>query len=158
MKTLLKTFCGIMLSLYLLILSSNVTIVRLGESAFGMTGKETTNPSGEVVAVVNGQEITRTDLGDFLIERFGEEALEIMIRRPLVYQEATKFGIKLYPEELEERGQKIVDLEIEKYVKGSGLSSEDELEREIKKIGGTVQQLRERIAGRVRKEIEVQLL
>ncbi|MBI2560651.1 MAG: hypothetical protein HYW14_05925, partial [Planctomycetes bacterium] len=108
MKTLLKTFCGITLSLYL-ILSSNVTIVRLGESAFGMTGKETTNPSGEVVAVVNGQEITRTDLGDFLIERFGEEALDIMIRRTLVYQEAKKLGIEFHSEELEERVQKVVD-------------------------------------------------
>lgn len=150
MKIPLKTFLGMMLSLYLL-LSSHVTDA----------GKETTSASsgsGEVIAVVNGQEITKTDLGNFLIERFGEEALEIMIRRTLVYQEAKKLGIELHPEELEERVRKIVDFEIERSVKGWGLSSEDELEKEMKKVGGTVKQLRERVAGRVRKEVEIQLL
>ena len=114
MKILLKTFLGTMLPLYVL-LSSNVTTA----------GKETASPLGEVVAVVNGQEITRTDLGNFLIERFGEEALDIMIRRTLVYQEATKLGIEVHPEALEERVQKVVDFEIERYIKGGGLSGED---------------------------------
>ncbi|HHT9124418.1 MAG TPA: peptidylprolyl isomerase [Candidatus Brocadiia bacterium] len=154
MKILLKTFLGIMLPLYVLF-SSNVTIY--GEETTSVQGEAKAN-SGEVVAVVNGQEITRTALGNFLIERFGEEALDIMIRRTLVYQEAKKLGIEFHSEELEERVQKVVDSEIERYIKGSGLSSEEELEKEIKKIGGTVKQLRERIAGRVRKEIEVQLL
>lgn len=147
MKILLKTFLGMILPLYVLF-SSNVTTA----------GKETASPSGEVVAVVNGQEITRTDLGNFLIERFGEEALDIMIRRTLVYQEAKKLGIEVRPEELEEKVQKVVDFEIERYTKGGGLSGEDELEKELKKMGGTVKQLRERIAERVRKELEIQLL
>lgn len=147
MKIPVKILPGIMLFLCLP-LSANVTIG--GEGTAGLWN--------DVIAVVNGQEITRADLGNFLIERFGDEALDIMIRRTLVYQEAKKLGIKTGPEELEERVQKVVDFEIERYIKGGGLSGEGELEGELKKMGGTIKQLREKIADRMRREIEVQLM
>lgn len=154
MKNLLKirfalftTSLGTILFLSML-LSLNVTIA----------GEEPAILSNEVIAVVNGEKITRTDLGNFLIERFGTEALDIMIRRTLVFQEAEKLGVELHPKELEERVQEVVSFEIERYITGGGLSGEEELERELKKMGGTVKQLRERIAGRMRKELEVQIL
>lgn len=147
MKIPVRILPGIMLFLCLP-LSANVTIG--GEGTAGLWN--------DVIAVVNGQEITRADLSNFLIERFGDEALDIMIRRTLVYQEAKKLGIKTGPEELEERVQKVVDFEIERYIKGGGLSGEGELEGELKKMGGTIKQLREKIADRMRREIEVQLM
>jgi foldase protein PrsA len=81
-----------------------------------------------------------------------------MIRRTLVYQEAEKLGVEVRPEELEERVKTIVDFEIERYIKGGGLNNEEGLEVALKKMGGTVKQLRERMAGRIRNDLEVQLL
>ncbi|MGR3309136.1 MAG: peptidylprolyl isomerase [Candidatus Brocadiales bacterium] len=148
--SLLTASFGTILFLYMLH-SPNVTIA----------GKETASAlsrSSEVVAVVNDQNITRADLGDFLIERFGGEVLDIMIRRTLVYQEAKKLGVEISPEELSERIEKITNFEIERYMKMSGLSSAEELEKSLKKIGGTIKRFRESIAGRASKELEVQML
>ncbi|MEK6766939.1 MAG: hypothetical protein AABY49_12025, partial [Planctomycetota bacterium] len=42
-----------------------------------------------VVAVVNGEELSRDKLADMLIEMYGGEGLDLLIRRTLVKQESS---------------------------------------------------------------------
>ena len=55
------------------------------------------------VAVVNGEEISRDTLANVLINIYGEEGLERIIRRTLVKQEAKKRNITVTEEEIAKR-------------------------------------------------------
>jgi parvulin-like peptidyl-prolyl isomerase len=55
-----------------------------------------------VVAYVNGQEITRQELGDELITRFGKQQLELLINRRIIHMEAQKHGITVTDKEVED--------------------------------------------------------
>src|SRR3990167_8316133 len=46
-----------------------------------------------IVAIVNGQKITRQELYNLLTDTYGEDALDVLIRRTLIYQTAEKEGI-----------------------------------------------------------------
>jgi hypothetical protein len=54
----------------------------------------------KVVAVVNGEEISRNTLANVLINIHGAEGLERIIRRTLVKQEAEKRNITVAKEEI----------------------------------------------------------
>ena len=43
-----------------------------------------------IVAIVNGQKITRQELYNLLTDTYGEDALDVLIRRTLIYQSAKK--------------------------------------------------------------------
>jgi parvulin-like peptidyl-prolyl isomerase len=49
----------------------------------------------QVMAVVNGEQITRTDLGRECIRRYGEEVLESMVNRHLIAAACTARGIQI---------------------------------------------------------------
>ena len=78
-------------------------------------------PEGDVVAEVNGQKIGRQELSELLIESFGEQALDVLIRRAIIYQQAQKLGITVDPQEVTERLNKLLDGEINALVKARGM-------------------------------------
>ena len=56
------------------------------------------SPAGntlQVMAVVNGEQITRTDLGRECIRRYGEEVLESMVNRHLIADACAQKGIQV---------------------------------------------------------------
>lgn len=62
-----------------------------------------------VVATVNGDEITRDQLFDSMFARGGQEALENLITRKLIIQEAEKKGITVSEEEVDGEVRSIID-------------------------------------------------
>jgi parvulin-like peptidyl-prolyl isomerase len=68
----------------------------------GLPPSEGTPRSRQVVAVYNGQTpITREELGEFLIARYGVEKLEWLINRILIDKECQAHGINVTAEEVE---------------------------------------------------------
>jgi hypothetical protein len=49
----------------------------------------------QVMAVINGEQITRTDLGRECIRRYGEEVLESMVNRHLIAEACAQRGIQV---------------------------------------------------------------
>jgi hypothetical protein len=69
------------------------------------TGKAAPTPTvdkNEVVAVVNGQPISRQDLGEELIARFGKEQLQLFINRRIIDQAAKEKGIIVTEQEVKD--------------------------------------------------------
>src|SRR3990167_9560450 len=115
-------------------------------------------PEVDVVAEVNGQKIGRQELSELLIESFGEQALDVLIRRAIIYQQAQKLGITVDPQEVTERLNKLLDGEINALVKARGMKDSSELAEEIKQMGMDLPTLKERMAARIRKGMETELL
>ena len=65
-----------------------------------------------VVAIVNGEEINRETLANTLIDIYGSEGLERLIRRTLVKQESKKRNVTVTDKEIAERVE-FLDSEIE---------------------------------------------
>lgn len=99
-----------------------------------------------VVAVVNGEEISRETLANVLINIYGEEGLERIIRRVLVKQEAKKRNVTITEEEIAERIELHINGHIQQQMKEGGLKDEQDLNRELEKAGITLEQYRKNIA------------
>ena len=65
-----------------------------------------------VVAVVNGEEVKRDKLADLLIGMYGNEGLDLLIKRTLVKQESIKRSVTVTEEEIAERIGVLVDGQI----------------------------------------------
>ncbi|MDR4508832.1 MAG: peptidylprolyl isomerase [Candidatus Brocadiaceae bacterium] len=100
------------------------------------------NIGKNTVAVVNGKEISRQELYDILIDTYGEEALDVLIRRTLIYQKAKEEGIKVGNKEIEQKVEKLIDLEIEGLMRKYELKDKTALEGELNKIGSSIAQLK----------------
>ncbi len=98
-----------------------------------------------VVAVVNGEEVNRDRLADLLIDMYGNEGLELLIRRTLVKQESIKRNVTVTEEEIAERIDTLVEGVIEQEMKKGGLKDEDALKRELEKAKVTVDQYKKNI-------------
>ena len=68
----------------------------------------------QVMAVVNGEQITRTELGRECIRRYGEEVLESMVNRQLIADACAQQGIQITDAD--------VSAEIDKVARRFGLS------------------------------------
>lgn len=112
----------------------------------------------EFVAVVNGENITRTQLADFLIDSFGKEGMDILIRRVLVDQEAKKQDIKLSEKEVNERTEKLVELEVNKLKNRYGSENQDAFASDLTKMGYDEDTLRKKLTERVEIDVRPQLL
>lgn len=115
----------------------------------------------DVVATVNGQELTRSDLADLLIGTYGREGLELLVKRTLVRQEAKKQKISLTNEDIEKRMELMIEGEMKRQMKKGGLKDEDELERELEKNGSTLEEFKKSIIAAfklARGQIESELL
>ncbi len=115
-------------------------------------------PEQDVVAEVNGQKISRHELSELLIESFGEQALDVLIRRTVIHQQANKLGITVGLEEVSERLNKLLDGELDALVKARGMKDQAELAEELSQMGIDLPTLKERMAARIRKGVETELL
>ncbi len=99
----------------------------------------------KVVAVVNGEEINRETLANTLIDIYGNEGLERLIRRTLVKQEAIKRKVTVTEEEIAKRIELHIDAQIQQQMSKGGLKDEQDLSRELEKAGMTLEQYRNNI-------------
>ena len=82
--------------------------------------KPYTPPEHDVMAIVNGEDISRKDLENACVERFGEEVLESMVNKKLILHHCQKRGITITKQE--------VETEVDRMAKRFKLSREHWLE------------------------------
>ncbi|MBC8549925.1 MAG: peptidylprolyl isomerase [Candidatus Brocadiales bacterium] len=121
-------------------------LVTLGMISSNVTFGADTKLDSEVVAVVNGEEISRDTLANVLININGAEGLERIIRRTLVKQEAKKHNLTITDEEIAERVELHINAQIQQQMKQGGLKDEQDLKRELEKAGMTLEKYRTNIA------------
>ncbi len=115
-------------------------------------------PESEIVAVVNDENLTRQQLSDLLIESFGDQGLDVLVRRTVIYQQADKLGITVSPEEVNERLNELLEREIGALIKARGLENEKQLQKELSQMGADLDEMKETMSARLRKGMEVELL
>ncbi len=111
-----------------------------------------------IVAMVNGQKITKQELYNLLTETYGEDALDVLIRRTLIYQTAKKEGVSVSGAEVESKLKKVVNTEIEGLMRTYRIKDKADLEKELVKAGGSLAQLEEKLTKKMKKQAEVELL
>ena len=121
-------------------------LVALGMISSNVTFGEDVKLDSEVVAVINGEEISREALANVLININGAEGLERIIRRTLVKQEANKRNLTITGEEIAERVELHINAQIQQQMKQGGLKDEQDLKRELEKAGMTLEKYRTNIA------------
>ena len=121
-------------------------LVTLGMISSNVTFGEDVKLDSEVVAVINGEEISRDTLANVLININGAEGLERIIRRTLVKQEANKRNLTITGEEIAERAELHINAQIQQQMKQGGLKDEQDLKRELEKAGMTLEKYRTNIA------------
>mgnify|MGYP003991940593 FL=1 len=121
-------------------------LVTLGMISSNVTFGEDVKLDSEVVAVINGEEISRDTLANVLININGAEGLERIIRRTLVKQEANKRNLTITGEEVAERVELHINAQIQQQMKQGGLKDEQDLKRELEKAGMTLEKYRTNIA------------
>ncbi len=98
-----------------------------------------------VVAVINGEEISREKLANTLIDIYGNEGLERLIRRTLVKQEAKKRKFTVTEEEIAQRVELHIDAQVQQQMNKGGLKDKQDLNRELEKAGMTLEKYRNNI-------------
>jgi len=121
-------------------------LVTLGMISNNVTFGADVKLDSEVVAVINGEEISRDTLANVLININGAEGLERIIRRTLVKQEANKRNLTITGEEVAERVELHINAQIQQQMKQGGLKDEQDLKRELEKAGMTLEKYRTNIA------------
>ncbi|MFN3531926.1 MAG: peptidylprolyl isomerase [Candidatus Brocadia sp.] len=111
-----------------------------------------------IVAIVNGQKITRQELYNLLIDTYGEDALDVLIRRTLIYQMAEKEGVRVTSSEVEQKLKTLVNSEIDGLMRAYRIKDKADLDKELIKIGSNITQLEEKLSKKMRKQAEVELL
>ncbi|MCF6158909.1 MAG: hypothetical protein E3K32_10125 [wastewater metagenome] len=158
---IMKNFVKVCLSVVFLFLGMSypgAIFGRESNTAKVTESKQQPVPNRDVVAIVNGQEITRQELSDLLIDTYGEDALEVLIRRALVYQEAEKEGVSATRDEIEQKLNKLVSEEVEALMRANKIQDKAELEKELLKVGINYEQFEEKIAKKLSRQAEVELL
>ena len=69
--------------------------VEIGQAQQQQPGQENQNQQIQTMAVVNNQEITRQQIATECTRRFGEEVMESVINKQLVYAECQSRGIAI---------------------------------------------------------------
>ncbi len=126
----------------------------------------TKSPKGEpqiitdknIVAMVNGQKITKQELYNLLIDTYGEDALDVLIRRTLIRQSAEKEGVRIADAEVEQKLKILINNEIEGLLRTYRIKDRADLEKELAKAGTSLAKLEEKMAVRMKKQAEVELL
>lgn len=111
-----------------------------------------------VVALVNNKKIARQELYDILVETYGEEALDVLIRRTLIYQAAEKEGAIVTGAEVEQRLKTLVGNEVDGLMANYKIKDKADLDKELAKMGGSLDKLEERLSRKMKKQAEIELL
>lgn len=112
----------------------------------------------EPVAVVNGEPIPRREFAMALVQAFGRASIGPLVNRELVKQEARRKGVSVNDQEVAPYRDLLVELSIRQDVAALRIGP-DEFEALSKPQGWTLDDLREKHAGRLKEtEVRVQLL
>ncbi|MCR4292811.1 MAG: peptidyl-prolyl cis-trans isomerase [Candidatus Kuenenia sp.] len=111
----------------------------------------------DVVAIVNGQNITSNELYELLLRSYGNEALDVLIRRTLINQEARKHGISLTTKEVENKINTLVQLEVNALMQTYKIENEADLDKELEKIGASLKEFKDKLTKKLVKEAEIEL-
>ncbi len=111
-----------------------------------------------IVAIVNGQKIAKQELYNLLMDTYGEDALDVLIRRALIYQKAEKEGVGVTSAEVSQKLKNLVNGEIDAVMQSYRIKDREELEKELVKAGSSLAQMEEKISKRMRKQTEIELL
>ena len=161
MWTIMKTY--ICVSLFAVTISAGLFF---NHTIFGEV-KNTTKPTKNepqiitdknIVAIVNNQKITKQDLYDLLVDAYGENALEILIRRTLIYQTAQKEGVSATNSEIEQKLKNLVNNEIDTSMQTYRIKDRVDFEKELAKNGISLAQVEEKMSKKLRKQAELELL
>ena len=104
-----------------------------------------------IVAIVNNQKITRQELYSLLVDAYGEDALDVLIRRTLIFQEAEEKGVSITDSEVNQRLEIVVDAEINALMRQYRIKEMADLEKELAKVGTNVELLRDKLLKKMRK-------
>jgi foldase protein PrsA len=111
-----------------------------------------------IVAIVNGQKVTRQELYELLVDTYGDDALDVLIRRTLIYQAAAKEGISATNSELNQKLKILINGEIDGLMRTYRIKDRADLEKELTKIDSSLAQLEEKLSKKMRKQAEVEVL
>ena len=154
-------------SIFLLILSHSLglffTQTIFGEGGSKNTAKTTKAEPQDVtdkniVAIVNGQKVTRQELYELLVDTYGDDALDVLIRRTLIYQAAAKEGISAASSEVNQKLKTLINGEIDGLMRTYRIKDKADLEKELIKIDSSIAQLEEKLSKKMRKQAEVEVL
>ncbi len=120
--------------------------------------EKNTNTDKNIVAIVNDQKITKQELYSMLVDAYGADALDVLIRRTLIYQEAEKEGVSVTDSEVNQRLEIVVNDEINALMRQYRIKEIADLEEELAKVGTNVELLRDKLLKKMRKQAEIELL
>jgi foldase protein PrsA len=120
------------------ILAVLVTLAVAGTGGYMLgnrTGQNSASVSAAVVATVNNDKITKTELYDRMAQQYGAQMVDQMITDRLVNQAATSAGVKVTEQD--------IDGEITKLIKDRFSGDPAQLDQALQQNGLTMPQLRE---------------
>ncbi|MGR3176684.1 MAG: foldase protein PrsA [Candidatus Anammoxibacter sp.] len=123
-------------------------------------GPKTSKPTNgnDIVAEINGQKITRKQFGDFLIDAYGDVAMDFLVKKKVVEQEAKKQNVKVTQKEMDDRLEKSANAQIMVMMQQRGMKTTEDLELELFNQGITLDKLRKNIIKSIRNQAEIELV
>ena len=111
-----------------------------------------------IVAIVNNKKVLKQDLYDLLVETYGEDALDVLIRRTLIYQAAEKDGVNATGAEVDQRLKTLVESEIAALMANYKIKDKADLDKELAKMRSSLAQFEERLSRKMKKQAEIEVL
>lgn len=110
----------------------------------------------DIVVDINGQKITRQVFGDFLIKAYGDVALDYIVKKKVVDQEAKKHNVKITDKEFEERLELAANTQILGMMRKNKIPSKEDLELQLFKQGMTLDKYRKTIIQSIKNQTEIE--
>ena len=144
------------LKTFLITTLSVLTIFSIAVTTHAKATKKTSET--DIVIEINDQKITRKEFGEFLILAYGDVALDFLIKKRVVEQEAKKHNITVTEEEHKERLEKSADAQILMMMRKSGLEKKEDLELLLFKKGITMDKMRKKIITSLKNQTGLELV
>lgn len=151
--------------LFVLMLSSGIVFTKtiFGEGEVKNTAKA---PQAEqqgitdknIVAIVNGQKVAKQELYNLLVDTYGEDALDVLIRRTLIRQAAEKEGLSVTSSEISQRLKILINSEIDALMRRYRIKDRADLEKELTKINSSIAEFEGKLSKKMRKQAEIEVL
>jgi len=142
-----------------LILSALLVAAALPLSAQEQTATPSlSGVASEVVATVNGHELTRDQLAALAVAIYGRQILETLIAQEAVRQEAAKQGVSITKEEIEEYARKRVQEQLDDMARKSGATDLADLVARSGQPPDAAAQMRAKAEAALRPFVEPELL
>ena len=122
------------------------------------TAQKAGQPDSEIVAIVNGERITRKQVADELMLIYGKEALNWFVDRALIEQEAKKSNLDATPKELQARIEKEVQRLLGQIMAQYRIRTEAELTEFVKRQGGSLETMKQRFAEKLAPQVRPAVL